>query len=303
MRTMLRFMQKKFRNSALHKSRVLNFIYVSIIRRYVKYSSRKPINFRGFRINIHPSDVSVSPGIISGNYERFELDLCRLLVEEGSNFVDVGANIGVFSLEASRAVGEKGTVICVEPERINVELLRQNLQINEVRNAIIIEAAISNFDGQVQLSIDGKNSGTHRLASPDAVATDANACAGDLVTVRSRSLISVLHDCDISSIRLLKVDVEGFEPCVLTEEFLGSNPPDFLLIEFVPRHLIGAGFDPESFLNRLTEYFEDYFVVMGSIKQLLRVNSRDDILKMSDTNLLFTLRRDSFRELETLCAP
>lgn len=247
--------------------------------------------------------MSVSPGIISGNYERFELDLCRLLLEEGSTFVDVGANVGVFSLEASRAVGEKGTVICIEPERINVDFLRRNLQINEVRNAIIIEAAISNFDGQVQLSIDGKNSGTHRLASPDAVSTDASACAGDLVTVRSRSLISVLHECDISSIRLLKVDVEGFEPCVLTEEFLRSTPPDFLLIEFVPRHLIGAGFEPASFLNLLTECFEDYFVVMGSIEQLLRVKSRDDILKMSDTNLLFTLRRDSFRELETLCAP
>ena len=60
----------------------------------------------------------------------------------GDCVLDVGANIGTFSLRASRIVGSDGVIIAVEADADNVIQLRKNIDINRLTNVIVVQSAI-----------------------------------------------------------------------------------------------------------------------------------------------------------------
>ena len=95
----------------------------------------------------------------TNSYEKEQTILFRKLVDEGMNVVDIGANIGYYTLLAAELVGEKGKVFAFEPEPSNYDLLLRNVEINGYKNVTVVRKAVSNETGESSLFLSQKGFG------------------------------------------------------------------------------------------------------------------------------------------------
>ena len=132
------------------------------------------------------------------------------IVAEGDTCVDVGANIGYFSVMMAGKCGQSGRVYAYEPEPTNVRALAENVKIaqDQGRQIILTAAAVSQGAGTVEL-IRGEESTLHQVRS-------ATEVSGPAELVPSVNLAEDLASKGASGpIKLLKIDVEGHEAAVL----------------------------------------------------------------------------------------
>lgn len=157
----------------------------------------------------------------------------------GDTFVDIGANVGYFSLLAARCVGPTGTVVAVEPSPRSYALLTRNLARNGASNVRTAQVAVGDQEQDVTLFAGEE---THwGLAS--VVDTAAPTSQVEAV-VAMRRLASVLAPSELSTTRVIKIDVEGAEAAVVDGllELLGAAPADLeLVVEIGPDRLAAQG--------------------------------------------------------------
>jgi FkbM family methyltransferase len=166
------------------------------------------------------------------------------LCKPGATVVDVGANIGVTALKCAHATGQTGKVFAIEPDPINVALLRSNIARNRVPNIEVLELALGDRDGQVGLGVpDAHNRGGNRVeTSPSLKTAD--------VRMTTLDKIAEMHPCPGPT--LLKIDVEGYETRVLRGGlvFLATCRP-VIFLEVVDKHLREQGSSPAELLSLL----------------------------------------------------
>lgn len=98
-----------------------------------------------------------------GIWEAYETELSLKLLKAGDVYLDVGANIGYYSLIASRLLGEQGKVISYEPDATNFALLQRNILHNHCHNVQAVNAALADENSQGQLFLSADNLGDHRI--------------------------------------------------------------------------------------------------------------------------------------------
>jgi FkbM family methyltransferase len=145
---------------------------------------------------------------VDGVYEPREVDWVLARLAPGDVFVDVGANIGVFTVMAARRVGPKGRVIAIEPSPSIFRYLDENVRLNGLDNVTLFQAALDEVPAEDVPFYEAP------LESFGAGAL-SDVHGGEPVRVRSASLDSILTDLGISAVTVLKIDVEGFEQRVL----------------------------------------------------------------------------------------
>ncbi len=162
------------------------------------------------------------------------------IVQPGMTVVDVGANLGIYTLLFARLVGPKGTVIAFEPEPRLFRALRENCA--GLSNVRLINAAVGAAAGRGMLMRGSLNSGNNSLLGIDASKGQPNA--GCLVNVVALDQV-VNNDIDF-----IKVDVQGNEWDVFLgmRRLLGRVP---LFFEFWPSGLHRAGTDPAFLVDSL----------------------------------------------------
>jgi FkbM family methyltransferase len=211
----------------------------------VRMSGTEHVAVSGFRVFVDPRDrVIAKKLILYGGFEAREIELLCSLVRPGDCVLDVGANIGLYSLALSRAVGPDGCVIAVEPDPDNRALLRRNLEANGCDNVTIIEEALGDESRNALLYGPEDNRGA--LSTTDFMGVGASRA----IPIRMRRGDSVIRQIGRSP-RVAKIDVEGAEPLVIAG--LGVHLPQVLLFEFVPWLLRAAGHDPGGFLRKLSD--------------------------------------------------
>jgi len=184
----------------------------------------------GFRIQVDPSDFAVGHTIArTGIYEPGVTRTVRELLSEGQTFVDVGANIGWFSLLAAMLVGKAGRVVAVEPNPWDVALLRPGPIENGFENIEVLNIAAASATGVAALETDGSNGRLIPIGGAPAQAFEAS------FVVPVHPLDAALEDAGVRQVHLVKLDVEGAEPLVL-EGAAGtiSTHKPALITEFYP---------------------------------------------------------------------
>lgn len=89
-----------------------------------------------------------------GIYEEDHQAALRRLVSEGAVVYDVGANVGFYTLAMARLVGPSGKVFAFEPEARNAHLLRRHIELNNLRQVTVVQAAVSSEHGLIGFSGD-----------------------------------------------------------------------------------------------------------------------------------------------------
>lgn len=161
------------------------------------------------------------------------------LLKPGMTFCDVGANLGIFTLLASRLVGPQGRVFAFEPIPENYTVLDRNIKLNDATNVSLICKAVSDKNGTtpIFLSID---SGSHSISSKPAT-SNGNQLDVEMVRLDSMS--------EIPRIDLLKIDVEGAELEVLAG--LGELSVPNVILEYNAECIVARGMTGADFLSRL----------------------------------------------------
>jgi FkbM family methyltransferase len=149
----------------------------------------------------------------AGELDRKISLLCRRLVRPGDTVIDVGANIGMVTLLLSELVGPRGVVHAFEPNPRVLASLRATVARNASANVVVHGVALGEHDDTLHMHVPNGNAGM-----------------GSLVRAQSGDL---LRGEGIGRIRLLKIDVEGFERQVLAGavEAFAASPPDAILFE------------------------------------------------------------------------
>ena len=164
----------------------------------------------GFRMHVDPGDYAVGHTIArTGSYEPEVSAALRELLGPGGTFVDVGANVGWFSLLGASLVGPSGRVIAIEPNPLNVALLRDSAKDNGFDNIDMLTMALAAEPGAIALETDGSNGRITPIDGPPAEPIEAN------FVVAARPLDDVLSDAGVTRVDAIKIDVEGAEPLVL----------------------------------------------------------------------------------------
>ena len=124
-------------------------------------------------------------------------------------FIDVGANLGKYTIFMGKKLGNKGFVISIEPENHTVKLLKQNIILNKLKNVVVVEKACSSKSGKSTLYLEGTkySGGLHSLKKyPHHV---------NEIEIEVETLDSIISRLGFKRVDLIKIDVEGSEVEVL----------------------------------------------------------------------------------------
>jgi FkbM family methyltransferase len=246
--------------------------------------------FSTCKINLYPND-RLSEFIFKREFECTEQEFIRKYLGIGDIFVDIGANIGLFTILAANEVGQKGKVIAFEPTLETYNQLLTNIAINYFNNVKCIHMALSNKEGIRTLikSIDGFGA-WNSLAKPTA------GKKFDIEEVRCTTWDIFSEENDLTGkVNLIKIDIEGWELYALEgaeKTFKRDDAPD-LLIEFTEVNARSAGTSCADIYNKLTELGYQIF----SIDTAKGVLFEEKIFKSyPHINLLSTKKIDSVCE-------
>lgn len=183
----------------------------------------------GFLIKLKIADYLFAGYLHLGETNPFETNILRTLLHKGDVFIDVGAHMGWFTLNASQAVSTQGKIFAFEPNPSVASWFRDNCELNHLRNIFLEETAVSDRNGMVTFWIGDIDSlGSLRRQ---------NAARESIHSVRKlkRPCITLDHFADkhkLRKIKFIKVDAEGADLQVLKggERILRKLSP-YLLVE------------------------------------------------------------------------
>jgi FkbM family methyltransferase len=218
---------------------------VERVNRAVVRAMRAPsVSVHGYTLSLDRDD-SLNLSAL-GVFEPAETALIQREVGPGDTVVDIGANIGYFTLLFASLVGERGKVYAFEPEPANFGLLQESVAANRITNVVAEPLALAHADGMVRLYLAPDGSVDHSLVVGEPGCREYD--------VEAVTLDSYFGD-DPPEVAFIKMDVQGAEDQVLAgaTRLLNSCPRVKLLTEFWPRGLVEASVEPRDHHARLTD--------------------------------------------------
>ena len=204
--------------------------------------------YPGFRIQAAPGDIQVGQHVRAGAYEPEVTAVFRQVLRPGMAVIDVGANIGFFTMLSAAAVGPEGAVLAVEPNPENARLLEASRRLNGFGHVTVAQVAAGDALGLLALNTTHSNGTT----------SDPGAELDDLLLARTVPCIPVDSLAAAAwrgdrRVGLIKVDVEGAEYKALrgASGVIARDRPT-IISEFSPTFMPGiSGIDGPGYLRWL----------------------------------------------------
>lgn len=206
------------------------------------------------RMIIDP-DTFFAEAYIQGIYEPNLVQYIKNNVRPGMICVDVGANVGFFTLLMAKLVQPGGRVIAFEPTSRVFEVLKRNVQLNGLIQVDLEQTALSSSSGMVDFQ---EGPAGFEVYNTIGKVTHPNAIDQSFVTssVKCERLETYLGARGLQQVDFIKIDVEGAELSVLSgmERILKLNPQCQLVVEFADETTQGLGYNASDigrwFVNR-----------------------------------------------------
>ncbi len=227
----------------------------------------------GLKLWINPSkDQGVERSLFeTGTYERGTLDFMKRFLNSGDTFVDVGANIGLMSMVAKKAVGKSGRVWAFEANRNTFDILEKNLTLNQYDEVLCFECGLG-AKRETKLLFD--NLSINRGAA-STVFEGKNAKSTEISIL---TLDEVANQQEIIP-SMIKIDVEGMEEEVLIgAESVIKNYRPILIVEFSAERGDNSREKVYNKILSLTDY--KFFKLKGSKERsskLLEIKTMQDL--------------------------
>lgn len=198
---------------------------------------------------LNPNDPVISGALFFRVYERNEIAFFRSHFGRSMTFIDVGANVGLYTGMALATPGFQGKILALEPHSESRDFLKQtvqnNIQPGREADAVICDLAASDSQGILKLYKNSENKGDNRLY-PDPLLDQEEMVSID-------TLDTICEGYGIESVQFLKIDVQGSEAKVVNgaTRLLENSADCILMTEFWPYGLARNGSDPIAYLETL----------------------------------------------------
>ena len=200
----------------------------------------------GHKLYVDPADLGIARCLLvyNGVWEPLETETFVSLLKNDMVVVDIGANVGYYTLLAARSVGSGGKVFAFEPEPKNYGLLCKNVKENGYTNVVTVPSAVSDRSGTCRLFLCPNNSGAHNLSKrwQEESSIEVNTVTLDQYFSKYEGRIDVV-----------KIDAEGVEELIFDGmlQLLKKYPNLILFTELNPP-VMGCG--PERYLQKLSAH-------------------------------------------------
>jgi FkbM family methyltransferase len=187
-----------------------------------------------FAMFLNPDDRTVSPALWTwGLWEPNETRWFVRSLRPGDVVVDVGANIGYYTLLGARLVGESGRVYAFEPDPASFEILARNVRLNGLDNVVLEQKAVSKEAGTLELFLAEHNKGDHRIYAVEGEDRPA-------IAVEAVALDDYFADRP-DGVDFVKVDAQGAEGVILDgmRGLIERSDELVMAFEYSPRALAG----------------------------------------------------------------
>ena len=223
----------------------------------------------------------------TGSFEPESMFAAQRLVREGDVVLDVGANIGYYTVRFGKLVGAGGRVLAAEPTRHYGHILERNIAENGLANVRILDYGLSDRADTVRIDIGPSSATMHSPAGFDRVLFQE--------TIKIARLDDVAESLDLQRLDFVKIDVDGHEPFVLRGAWavLGKYSP-IILMEISHLHYFQAGVFGWDFFSEIRDkgfriYRETDFSEIDSVERFLRECCNFD----RSANIILANRRPS----------
>ena len=217
-----------------------------------------------------------------GFHEQATTELFRQTVKEGDTILDLGANIGYFTMIGAKLTGDKGEVYSFEPEPANFKYLNKNIEINGFKNVVAKQMAVTDKKDKAKLFICPYDSGHHTLNQFEGISSYRPVplySKEEFVEVDTTSMDDFFGD---KKIDIVKMDVEGCEVKALRgmKNIIKKHKPK-MFIEFFPLLIKKMGDSPEELVKILLDNYSVFIVphqYNSTNDELLHIKSFDELM-------------------------
>lgn len=261
--------------------------YAYLLNRYIFQKEYLIANsIYGTLFKFKSADV-VGRSIYKG--KNYEPDLTKFVLEKisydvGDLILDVGANLGWYSINISKYYPNKNIkIFAFEPDNINFDLLNENVELNNIQNIVTINKAVADKSGQETLyKYPDKNLGRHSLFKDDTLKQQQIV----VNTISIDQFINFEHLIG-KKIKLLKIDIEGYEYQALLGCIKTLPNISYILHEFSPQIMKRNNIDPVNLINLLLKNNFKPFIIVDRGNHLKALNQQDLLCLSEGANLLW----------------
>lgn len=227
-------------------------------------------------------------------YDPFETRVMLSLLRPRDVIVDIGANIGYYTLIFSKITGKEGKVFAFEPGQSNFMILQENVRINNYTDRVVtVNKAVSSEDNrEINLYLNDTNHGMNRIFKSEKYGKKTDS----IEKIGTISLDDYFSRNPIQKIDFVKLDIEGSEYGAIKgmQQTLKNNESIKIITEFHPTSIREFGVEPIEFLELLDSFGFDVWSLdkITKSKKRIIINDKiqlDELIKNSDkytTNLL-----------------
>lgn len=226
-----------------------------------------------------------------GFYEAGALNVFKTILKDGDCFIDVGANIGLMSFYSSKIVGNNGRVISFEPTKKYHDDLNAGIKKNGMTNILPLKLALGKEKGSFPIYFND--------VCPSLIKTSET---DDFEIIQVEVLDDILKANNVSKVKLIKIDVEGFELEVVkgAKNFFSSAEAPVACVEYVKGQQIitDNGQTALDLLKQLNRY--RFFQLEKSSDTISKLVEVTDFKDLHDNDNVFCLLENHISEYKSL---
>jgi len=226
-------------------------------------------------------------------HEETTTNIFRKIIKPSNIFLDLGANIGYFSLLAAKLAGENGKIFSFEPEPKNFYYLQKNIEANNYKNIYPFQKAVSDKNGTTELFICEYDSGHHTIKQYEGVEIYSHGRPTEKkpIKIETISLDKFLED-KVNHVDVIKIDIEGAEVLAVggMKNILNKNRNIKILMEFFPLFIKKMGDSPEKLIKTLMDELGFNIFVIGHDYSMEK--EKNDFIKIRKIEDLMALIKD-----------